>query len=337
MKAVMMTAAGDVEVLKPTATRDPVIENDTDVLIKLHAAGVNPIDTKIRRSGPLQGQALPIVLGCDGAGVVVETGSLVFNFKPGDRVWFCHGGLGGAQGNYAQYNVVPADVLRKMPNNLSFVEAAAAPLVLITAWESLRQLARLQSGESVLIHAGAGGVGHVAIQIAKHLGAKVITSVSNEAQAVFARRLGADEVINYKTHNVTESILALTQRQGVDVVLDSVGPAIYAQCLQQARFQGRVVSLLDPGSAMDTQLARKKNLSLSFELMLSPMLSPLLEAWRKRQCDLLDESKALIEKNLLKIEVFQEYSLEQAAQAHLAIQKGSSRGKHVLRIVADPA
>jgi len=334
MKAVMMTAVGEPQVLKTTATRDPVIENDTDVLVKLHAAGINPIDTKIRRAGPLQEHPLPVVLGCDGAGEVVETGALVFNVKAGDKVWFCHGGLGREQGNYAQYNVVPADVLRKMPENLSFSHAAAGPLVLITAWEALTQLAHLVSGESVLIHAGAGGVGHVAIQIAKSIGARVFTTVSNDAQEVFVKRLGADEVINYKLNNVTESINQLTKDRGVDVVLDTVGAAIYESCLYQARYQGRVVSLLDPGSALNSKLARQRNLSLSFELMLTPMLNPNLSQWRNAQADLLDKSKALIEKDLLKIELFQEYPLEQAAEAHKAIENGSSRGKHVLRIAS---
>jgi len=335
MKAVMMTAVGEPQVLKPTATRDPEIENDTDVLIKLYAASVNPIDTKIRRAGPLQDHGLPIILGCDGAGEVVETGPLVFNFKAGDKVWFCHGGLGKEQGNYAQYNVVPAEVLRKMPSNLSFVQAAAAPLVLITAWEALQQLGRLQSGETVLIHAGAGGVGHVAIQIAKSLGARVITSVSNDAQEVFVKRLGADAAINYKKHSVSEEIRRLTQGVGADLVFDTVGPAIYESCLEQARYQGRVVSLLDPGSSLNSKTARQKNLSLSFELMLTPMLHPELNTWRASQGNILDKSKSLIEKNLLTIEVFQEYPLEQAAEAHKAIEVGSSRGKHVLRIAAE--
>ena len=335
MKAVMMTAVGGPQVLKTTATRDPVIENDTDVLVKLYAASINPIDTKIRRGGPLQQHDLPIVLGCDGAGEVVETGALVFNLNPGDKVWYCHGGLGMEQGNYAQYNVVPAEVLRKMPNNLSFSQAAAAPLVLITAWEALQTLARLNADETVLIHAGAGGVGHIAIQIAKSIGAKVITTVSSEAQEVFVKRLGADEVINYKTQNVIEKVYQLTKQQGADVVFDTVGPAIYKDCLQQARYQGRVVSLLDPGEALCSKTARQRNLSLSFELMLTPMLNPQLNRWRTAQADLLDKSKALIEKDLLKIEVFHEYPLEQAAEAHKAIESGSSRGKHVLRIAAE--
>jgi len=331
----MMTALGDPQVLKTTATRDPIIENDTDVLVKIHAAGVNPIDTKIRRNGPLQEHPLPIILGCDGAGEVVETGPLVFNLKPGDKVWYCHGGLGQEAGNYAQFNVVPSDVLRRMPENIDYTQAAAAPLILITAWESLRNRTQLQAGETLLIHAGAGGVGHVAIQLAKQLGAKVVVTVSNEAQEVFVKRLGADDVINYKTQNVTEAIMALTDRQGADVVFDCVGPAIYPDCLQQARHQGRVVSLLDPGDAMDTKLARTRNLSLSFELMLTPMLNPTLVDWRKAQGDILDQCRRLIEKNQLKVEVFKEYSLDQAAEAHKAIQEGSSRGKHVLKIVAD--
>lgn len=332
MKAVMMTACGEPSVLRAAATRDPTLENDTDVLIKLAAASVNPIDTKIRRAGPLQEAPLPIILGCDGAGEVVETGALVFNLNPGDKVWFCHGGLGKEQGNYAEYNVVPAEFLAKMPENLSFIEAAAAPLVLITAWEALFQRANLQNGETLLLHAGAGGVGHVALQLAKWKGAKVITTVSSEAQEVFVKRLGADIVINYKTQNVTDTLRSHTGGQGADVVFDTVGPAIYTECLRQTRYQGRLVSLLDPGDSLDSKLARQRNLNLSFELMLTPMLQVQLRDWREAQVNILNQCKVLIEKDLLKLQVFKTYPLEQAAEAHQAIQQGGSRGKHVLKI-----
>ena len=120
------------------------------------------------------------VLGCDGAGVVVETGSLVTQFKVGDRVWYCHGGLGGDQGNYAEFNVLDERWVAHIPKTLSFEQAAAGPLVLITAWGALYDRARLQQSNTVLIHAGAGGVGHVAIQLARLHGAKVIATVGSE-------------------------------------------------------------------------------------------------------------------------------------------------------------
>jgi len=197
MKAILMTAVGEPEVLQFQDIKEPEITEATQIKVKLQAAGVNPVDTKIRRNGVFYDNALPAVLGCDGAGVVVETGTEVSQFKAGDKVWFCHGGLGREQGNYAEYTVIDQRWVSLMPETFSFTEAAAAPLVLITAWGALFDRGGLQAGQTVLIHAGAGGVGHVAIQLAKLKGAKVITTVSSEQKAEFVKSLGADEAINY--------------------------------------------------------------------------------------------------------------------------------------------
>ncbi|MGD9254285.1 MAG: alcohol dehydrogenase catalytic domain-containing protein, partial [Chromatiales bacterium] len=166
MKAVVVTAKGDSSVLDARNIDAPEISNDNQVLVRIAAAGVNPIDTKVR-AGNLFNAEFPFIPGCDGCGRVVETGSAVTGFRPGDMVWYCDGGLGLAQGNYAEYNVLEEWQLAHKPVSIDTTEAAASPLVLITAWESLITQARLQAGETVLIHAGAGGVGHVAIQLAK--------------------------------------------------------------------------------------------------------------------------------------------------------------------------
>ncbi|NOT85577.1 MAG: alcohol dehydrogenase catalytic domain-containing protein, partial [Methylococcaceae bacterium] len=166
MQAILMTAIGAPEVLQLQALPEPEITHPTQVKIKLQAAGVNPVDTKIRRGGLLSSQPLPAILGCDGAGEVVAIGAAVTQVKVGDKVWFCHGGLGLEPGCYAQFSVVDARWVAAMPKSLSFAEAAAAPLVLITAWGALVDRGGLKAGQTVLIHAGAGGVGNVAIQIA---------------------------------------------------------------------------------------------------------------------------------------------------------------------------
>ena len=195
MKAVLMTAAGSADVLQLTDVDEPQITSPTQIKVQLKAAGVNPVDTKIRSRGLFFPEALSAILGCDGAGVVIETGDKVTRFMPGDDVWFCNGGLGGAQGNYAEYTVLDEKEAEMKPRRLSYEEAAALPLVLITAWEALFDRAGLVEGQTVLIHAGAGGVGHMAIQLAKSVGAQVVTTVSTQEKAAFARQYVAPGII----------------------------------------------------------------------------------------------------------------------------------------------
>lgn len=164
MKAILMTETGNTEVLQLTDIEEPEIRSPTQLKVRIAAAGVNPIDIKLRQRGVFYPDALPAVLGCDGAGEVVSIGANVTRFKLGDAVWFCHGGLGREQGNYAEYTLVDEAIARKKPTSLDYVKAAATPLVLITAWEALFDRGQLQSGQTVLVHAGAGGVGQPMLQ-----------------------------------------------------------------------------------------------------------------------------------------------------------------------------
>ncbi len=177
MRAVLMTAVGGPEVLKLAEVPEPEIKHDHDVRVRLLAAGINPIDYKLRQDGLISG-ALPAVLGWDGAGVVEATGSAVQRVRPGDEVYFCDGGFGPAPGTYAEVKVIDERYLAQKPGRLSFVEAAAAPLVTITAWEAQRDRARTGEGQMVLVQAGAGGVGHMSVQIARLAGARVATTVT---------------------------------------------------------------------------------------------------------------------------------------------------------------
>ena len=171
MKAVLMTREGEPDVLEYRDVPEPEIRSLTQIKVRLRAAGVNPVDTKLRARGVFYADALPAILGCDGAGTVVEVGGGVTRFRSGDAVWFCNGGLGRESGCYAEYAVIDETVARTKPSALDFTAAAAGPLVLITAWEALYDRAGLEYGQHVLIHAGAGGVGHVAVQLAKLRGA----------------------------------------------------------------------------------------------------------------------------------------------------------------------
>lgn len=331
MKAIQMRAAGDTSVLEYVDIDEPVIQSPTEVKVQLKAAGVNPIDTKIRATAVYYPDRLPAVLGCDGAGVIVETGAAVSNYKVGDEVWFCHGGLGNEQGNYAEYNVLDEKLISLKPSSLGFAQAAAAPLVLITAWEALYDRVQLDASKTVLIHAGAGGVGHVAIQLARRKGARVFTTVHGQEKIDFVKSLGADEVIRYREEDVNKRIDELTSGKGVDIVFDTVGPAVFRQSLQLLAYRGEIVTLLDPGSDVDWKEARLKNIKVSFELMLTPMVTELPEA-RQHHVNILKQCAEWIDKGELRVEQGASYPLAQAAQAHQAIEQGHIMGKISLTI-----
>jgi len=329
MQAVVMEKAGDTSVLKLVTLDEPQITNKTQVKIKIQAAGVNPIDTKVRSLAMFYPEQLPAVLGCDLAGEVIEVGAAVKKFKIGDRVWACQGGLGNEQGNYAEYTVIEQRWLALMPKGETFMNAAAAPLVLITAWGALFERGHLQAGETVLIHAGAGGVGHVAIQLAKTKGARVITTVSNAEKAALVKALGADEVINYREENVLHCINKLTNGQGVDLSFDTVGGDVFSQSIALTAHYGRLVTLLDPGQC-DLSEARMRNLQIGFELMLTPMLRGLNKA-HDQQIRILEQCADLMEQGKLQIKVMQTFDLENIQQAHKLIEEGHSMGKLVLK------
>lgn len=153
MKAILMTAAGKPDVLELQEVPQPIPTNK-EILVRILAAGVNPIDTKLRQRGTFYPEQMPAILGCDGAGIVEAVGSDVEKFHVGDEVYFCYGGLGGNAGNYAEYTIVDERFVAFKPQSISFAQAAAAPLVLITAWEALYERGRLEPGEKVLIHHG---------------------------------------------------------------------------------------------------------------------------------------------------------------------------------------
>ena len=333
MKAALMTVPGAPEVLQIGEVPEPTIQQETELLVRLKAAGVNPIDTKLRQRGTFFPDRLPAILGCDGAGIVEAVGAAVRQFQPGDEVYFCNGGLGGHPGNYAEWAIVDARFAARKPTTLSFVEAAAAPLVLITAWEALYDRARLQTGQRVLIHAGAGGVGHVAIKLAKWRGAEVCTTVSTEAKALFVRDLGASQVLFYKDTDVIQAVMQWTHGQGVDVAFDTVGGAMLSQSFAATKFYGDIVTILDADPATNWKLARSRNQRVSFELMLLPMQQGLVAA-QQTQAAILQQCAELIDAGHLTLHVSQTFPLAEAAAAHRSLEAGSTIGKLVLVIDA---
>ena len=330
MQAIHMTATGPAaEVLDLVDIPEPDITTATQIKVRVKAAGINPVDTKLRNNGMLFPDALPAIPGCDGAGTVIETGTGATRFQPGDDVWFCHGGLGGTPGNYAEITVLEESEAKPMPPTLAFEEAAALPLVLITAWEALFDRAGLATGQTALIHAGAGGVGHVAIQLAKTVGARVATTVSTPEKAALVRQLGADHVILYQDCDVTDAIMKWTAGRGVDVVLDTIGGDTFRRSLDAASMYGHVVTLLDPGLDVNWKNARNRNLGISFTLMLTPMLQDLPVA-RRHQGEILNRCAELITNGKLRPVVSTTLPLAEAARAHQLVEAGHVQGKIVL-------
>ncbi|NER29330.1 MAG: zinc-dependent alcohol dehydrogenase family protein [Symploca sp. SIO1C4] len=333
MKAVLMTAAGEPEVLQLQEVPEPKIQTNTEILVRLRAAGINPIDTKLRRRGNFYRDQMPAILGCDGAGVVEAVGAAVERFQVGDEVYFCAGGLGkSGTGNYAQFAVVEERLVAPKPTSLSFAEAAAAPLVLITAWEALYDRGRLEAEQKVLIHAGAGGVGHVAIQLAKLRGTQVCTTISSQEKARLVRQLGADYPILYQQTDFVEAALNWTGEEGVDLAFDTVGGKIFYDTFAAVRLYGDVVTLLEPDSThANWKIARQRNLRISLEIMLTPMLKGVVGA-QEHQGNILRHSSSLIDEGKLKIHLGQTFPLKDAAAAHQILENGSMTGKIALII-----
>ena len=329
MTVVEMTTPGEAEVLTPTQRPVPQPQTPTEMRVRLKAAGVNPVDIKIRQRGFYLHPQQPGVLGLDGAGIVEAVGSEVRRFSVGDAVYFCSGGLGGDRGTYGQHTIVDEAHVARKPQRLSFVEAAAAPLVLIAAWEMLYDRARVQRGQSVLIHGGAGGVGHVAIQLAHLRGARVATTVSTETKAQFVSALGADHCIYYPRIDFVEAIRAWTQQQGVAIAVDTVGEPILSRTFMATQLGGTVMTLLS--ATPDTQwgLARRRNLQVGFELMLTPALEDMAIA-RQRQTKVLEQGARLFDSGELQIHVAQTWPFTQAAKAHRWLEAAQGCGKAVL-------
>jgi len=330
MRAVVMPRAGEPEVLQMAELPQPVITTPTELLIRIKSAGVNPIDLKLRQRGTFYPEAMPAVLGCDGAGIVEAVGRAVTKFKVGDAVYFCHGGLGKPQGNYAEMTVIEEDLVAPMPPNISFAEAGSAGLVLITAWEALFDRARLEAGRKVLIHGGAGGVGHVAMQLAHLKGAEVAVTVSSSAKAEFCRSLCPTVFpILYRQENFVSAIMRWTDGEGVDMALDTVGGQVFQETFAAVQVYGDLVTILAPSANTDWKTARDRNLRISLELMLTPMLTGRRE-WQKHQAGILAECAPLLESGKLKVKVDRELPLAQAAQAHQLLSTGQVMGKLVL-------
>jgi NADPH2:quinone reductase len=326
-----MTAIGGPEVLKLAEVPDPEITGDHDVLVRLRAAGINPVDYKLRSHGLISGSP-PAVLGWDGAGVVEAVGTAVTRVRPGDEVYFCDGGFGPAPGTYQELKLVDERYLAHKPDRLSFAEAAAAPLVTITAWEALRERARVEQGQRVLVQAGAGGVGHMSVQIARLAGARVAATVSPGPKQELATALGAELCIDYTREDVGAKVRAWTGADGADVVHDTVGGKTFIGCFALVRPYGDLVSNVEtPWSDEAVTLMQQHSLRVSFAWTPGPSVFGWSEQ-RIRQRAILEQAGAHFAAGDLRVQVGATFPLEQAAQAHQALEAGQVTGKAVLTI-----
>jgi NADPH:quinone reductase-like Zn-dependent oxidoreductase len=299
-----------------------------EVLVRIKASGVNPLDTKIRAGEAAHARhPLPAILGIDLAGIVEAVSPDVTSFAEGDEVYGMTGGVGGVQGSLAQFAAVDAALLARKPRNVSMREAAALPLIAITAWEGLVDRAQIGSGQRVLVHGGAGGVGHVAIQIARALGATVFATGTGDSLP-FIRQLGA-EPVDYQTTSVEDYVALHTGGHGFDVVYDTVGGATLDASFQAVARFGRVVSALGWGTHSLAPLSfRAASYSGVFTLL------PLLTGeGRPHHGDILREIAKLVEAGALRVRLDpRHFALENVLDAHAAIKDRASKGKLVVDI-----
>lgn len=300
-----------------------------EVLVRIAASGVNPLDAKIRtgKAGHAR-HPLPAVLGMDLAGTVEAVGPGVERWRVGDEVYGLTGGVGGLQGSLAQYAAVDADLLARKPATLTMREAAALPLVAITAWEGLVDRAKTRAGQKVLVHGGAGGVGHVAVQLAVALGAQVYATVRAD-QAEIVRRYGATPIDRLSTP-VEAYVEQHTQGQGFDVVYDTVGGAVLDASFQAVRpYTGHVVSCLGWGTHALAPLSfRAATYSGVFTLL--PMLTG---RGRAHHGHILAEVAGLVDAGqLAPLMDPRRYTLDTALQAHAEVEARRASGRLVVEI-----
>jgi NADPH2:quinone reductase len=326
-----MTAVGGPEVLQLADLPEPEIAGEHDVRVRVLAAGINPVDYKLRSHGTIGG-SLPAVLGWDGAGVVEDAGPAVTRVRRGDEVYFCDGGFGPTPGTYQEVKVVDERYLARKPEKLSFAEAAAAPLVTITAWEALQDRARVSAGQFVLVQGGAGGVGHMAVQIARLAGARVAATVTPGPKAELTSSLGAELRIDYRREDVGKALRAWTGMDGADVVHDTVGGETFTASFSLVRPYGDLVSNVEsPWKDEAIMAMRQRNLRVSFTWMPAPAVFGWPEHLQ-RQRAILEQAADYFQVGDLRVAVGAEFPLERAADAHRALEAGQVTGKAVLTI-----
>lgn len=310
MEAIVLNEAGGIDKLTYQVIEKPAVKGG-EVLIKVKAIGVNPMDVGIRSDEQLLtsflGSKRPAILGWDVAGEVADLGQEVTGFEVGEPVFALSNGKG-----YAEYVAVSADVTARKPENISYEGAAALPVAAITAWQALVKAGKVKRGDQVLIHAGSGGVGHFAIQIAKYMGA-IVTATSSASNRDFILSLGADQHIDYQSEKFDEVL------NDMDVVLDTIGGETLERSINVVKTGGTVVTVIPP--IPESIVEKAKQIGVNLSLLIA-------------QSDGKDFQSlaALLSAGVLKPHVSAVYPFYQMAEAHTAIESKRTVGKIVVQI-----
>jgi NADPH:quinone reductase-like Zn-dependent oxidoreductase len=315
MKAIYLNRAGEVHELQYVEVAKPVIKS-TEVLVDVKAISINPVDVKARAYDGVKqwifGEQSPVILGWDIAGTVTEVGADVTTLKVGDEVFGMVNFFG--QGNaYAEYVAAPATHLSLLPKEVSFTEGAAVAMVGATAYQALVDVAKVKQGDKVLVHAASGGVGHMAVQIAKAYGAYVIGTSSTKNKD-FVLSMGADEHLDYTTDVLKEAI------SDVDIVIDTIQGKTLVESVAVVRSGGVIVTLPSPEISDEALvLAKDKGVTIAFMMVESKQ-------------ETIEALAQLMSKELIKPTIAQVFPFEEMAQAHLAVETNRTVGKVVVAL-----
>lgn len=311
MKAAQINKYGGPEAIEINQNAEKPSPKEGQVLIEIYASSINPFDWKVRRGYMQQMKHLefPITLGGDFAGIVVQLGEGVNVIAVGDKVYGNANIFGGGSGALAEFATTKAGQVAKMPANINYVEAAALPLTGLSALQVIENHIKLQSGQKILIHGGAGGIGSIAIQIAKHIGANIATTASAET-AEYVKQLGADEVIDYKSQNFEEII------HDYDAVFDTVGQETYKKSFDVLKKGGIIVSMVEKP---DEILAKEHD------------VTAILQG-TKTTTESLTRLAELVEHGAIKVHVDKTFLLKQTQEAFTEQENGGIKGKVVVKI-----
>jgi NADPH:quinone reductase-like Zn-dependent oxidoreductase len=334
MKALVLKRYGKAAQIEFAELSQPTIKPD-EILVRVHAVGLNPIDYMIPRGDfkPILKLRMPATLGSDLAGIVAEVGSQVTQFKVGDAVFGSTFDLGA--GTLAEFVAVPEHAAAHKPSNLDFVQAASIPMVGLTSWQALKERTQIKVGQKVFIPAGSGGIGTFAIQLAKHLGAKVGTTTST-ANIDLVRSLGADEVIDYKKQEF-EKVLA-----GYDAVLGTIRGDGLEKALHIVKHGSTVVSLVGPP---DAAFARARGMSFFMKFVFGLLSRKIIDRAKKRDATYsflfvrsdgrqLAKIGELLGESRIRPVIDKVFPFVQAKEALAYLEEGRAKGKVVVRIVS---
>lgn len=326
MRAMTINSFGGPDVFQLSEVPMPTLLPG-HVLIKVAASSINPLECKIRSGTVALSPAFPAILNGDVAGTITATAKDVTQFNVGDDVFGCIGGVIGMPGVLAEYALADARLLARKPQSLTLSQTAALPIVALTAWDALFHKLHISAGKSILIHGGVGGVGHIAVQLAKQQQCKVITTVGSESDLPLARQLGATEVVNFREETVTDYVKRLSNNRGFDYVFDTVGGDNLINSLQAVAINGGIATT-NARTTLDLSGLHAKAVSLHGVFTVLPLLHAELRAPINTQ---LTQIAALIDAGHLTIITdSQLFKFSEIADAHRYVEARRAHGKVVL-------